>query len=193
MDQKKLSRIIAQAKAGDTAAYESLMAAYQARLFGYFLRATGRQHDAEDLFGELVLRLVRNIKDYDEQGRFEAWLFRMAANLNRDRIRKLKARPATLSLSNGRDEEKSIGRNLPAAQPDVDAGLLSEELSLELHEALARLDDVTRDMILLRHFGEMSFKEISKEFHCPLGTALARIHRGLKMLRKFMNIPEGTR
>ncbi len=192
MDKEKLSEIVSRAKAGSPAAYEELLKAYQSRLFGYFFRATGSHHDAEDLLGELILRLVRNLHSYDEKGRFEAWLFRMAANLIRDRIRKRKARPSTYSLSAGEDDGRAIGDELPAAQPDVDSTVLSEELSVELHEALEKLDEVTREMILLRHFGEMSFKEISSTFRCPLGTSLAKIHRGIKSLRRIMKDSEGV-
>ena len=55
-----------------------------------------------------------------------------------------------------------------------------------MNEALNRLDPMTRQMILLRHFGEMSFKEIAGLFECPLGTVLARVHRGLRALRELM-------
>lgn len=187
MDEKTLLRTVANAKSGSSSAFEELIDAYQSRLYGYFLRATGSHHDAEDLFGELALRLVRTLINYDERGRFEAWLFRMADNLNRDRIRKRMSRPSPVSLSAGKEEGDSFSNTLPATQPGVDAEMLSEEMSVELHEALHKLDDTTRDMILLRHFGEMSFKEIASTFDCPLGTALAKIHRGLKALRRIIN------
>ena len=62
----------------------------------------------------------------------------------------------------------------------------ADEAARALDRALARLDETTRQMILLRHFGEMSFQEIAEFFGCPLGTALARVHRGLKALRDWM-------
>ena len=74
----------------------------------------------------------------------------------------------------------------------VEADLLAEEASGELHAALGKLEATTREMILLRHFGQMSFKEIAELFDCPLGTALARVHRGLRALRELMrrNAPD---
>ena len=86
MNPQQLRDTIEKAQAGDAQAYEGLLAAYQSRLYGYFYRATSVHHDAEDLLGELVLRLVRTLPRYDHIGRFEPWLFRMAANLVRDRI-----------------------------------------------------------------------------------------------------------
>ena len=106
MDQQQLREIIASAKSGDAEGYEALLEAYGPRLYGYFLRATRSHHDAEDLLSELMLRLVRRMKSYDERGRFDQWLFRIAANMVRDRIRRIKARPSVASLTSQADQER---------------------------------------------------------------------------------------
>ena len=192
MEPQRLSAIIASAKAGQADGYEALLETYGPRLYGYFFRATRSHHDAEDMLGELVLRLVRTLKHYDERGRFEPWLFRVAANLVRDRIRRRKATPAPVSLSAESDSGESLAAHLPGKAQPVDAEMLAVEASAELNEALGRLDATTRQMILLRHFGQMSFKEISDLFGSPLGTVLARVHRGLKTLRRLMGDNDGT-
>lgn len=185
MEAQQLRDIIARAQRNQAEGYEQLLAAYGPRLYRYFHRATGSHHDSEDLLSELMLRLVRTIKGYDDRGRFEPWLFRIASNMVRDRIRRRMASPivpvASASGEGGLAEEEF------AAPPTaVDAGLLATETSLALREALERLEPTTRDMILLRHFADMSFKEIAELYRCPLGTALARVHRGLKALRKLI-------
>ncbi|MGB2824183.1 MAG: sigma-70 family RNA polymerase sigma factor [Phycisphaerae bacterium] len=186
MDPQQLRAVIASAQAGDPEAYRALLDAYGRRLYGYFLRATGRHHDAEDLLGELMLRLVARIDRYDDRGRFEPWMFRIAANLVRDRIRRVKVSPAPASLSAESETGTTRGDQLPAETAEIETGLLAEEASAELHAALAKLDVTTRQMILLRHFGQMSFKEIAELFECPLGTALAKVHRGLHSLRRWI-------
>jgi RNA polymerase sigma-70 factor (ECF subfamily) len=186
MDPQQLGEVIAAAQAGDSRAYRELLDAYGRRLYGYFLRATGRHHDAEDLLGELMLRLVAKLGSYDDRGRFEPWLFRIAANMVRDRIRRMRSSPPPVSLSAEGEPGAIRGDQLLAQADDVETGLLAEEASADLGEALARLDVTTREMILLRHFGQMSFKEIAEIFECPLGTALARVHRGLRALRRMM-------
>jgi len=186
MEAERLRAMIASAKAGQAEGYEALLAHYGPRLYGYFFRSTRSHHDAEDMLGELTLRLVRTLKRYDERGRFEPWLFRIAANMIRDRIRRRKANPKPVSLSvEGAGGDAMVDR-LPGAARPVDAGMLAAEASEELNEALDKLDATTREMILLRHFGQMSFKEIAELFECPLGTALARVHRGIKALRRVM-------
>ncbi len=186
MDSQQVRDTIARARAGDAQAFEALFDAYAPRLYGYFLRATRRHHDAEDLLGELTLRMVRKLESYDERGRFEPWLFRMAANLVRDRIRRAKANPVGASLSAGGDDGDPPVNRLADDAPHVSTGLVQAEDSQRLGEAMEQLDEATRQMILMRHFGELSFRELAETFECPLGTALARVHRGLKRLRELM-------
>ena len=88
MDAGRLSDAIRRAQARDAAAFDELVDAYSGRLYGYFYRLTGSRHDAEDLLQELFVRLVRMIGDYQHDGRFDGWLFRIATNLVRDRVRR---------------------------------------------------------------------------------------------------------
>lgn len=187
MDSEQLTEIINQIKAGDSRACGQLLEVYAPRLYGYFYRATGNHHDAEDLLSECSLRLVRTIENYNHQGRFEPWLFRIAANLVRDRIRRVKSRPRQVSLNVTDEDGNSFASDLPADDPTAEAMMLAEEVSDEVRIALDRLDETTRQMILLRHFAEASFKEIAAIFDCPVGTALAKVHRGIKQMRQNLS------
>ena len=69
--------------------------------------------------------------------------------------------------------------------------MMAGEARAELQAALERLDETTRQMILLRHFGQLSFNEIAELSDAPLGTVLARVHRGLKSLRQMMGAERG--
>jgi len=178
--------MIRAARAGDEQAYQDFLAAYGPRLYGYFFRATGSAHDSEDLLGEVMVRLLRRLGDYDERGRFEPWLFRIAANLVRDRIRRGRVRPSLASLEAGDGDHAPLGDGLAGKSQPVDADLLSAEAGDALAAALATLDERSRHMVLLRHFSEMSFREIAEVFECPLGTVLAKVHRALKALRAAM-------
>lgn len=190
MEVSSVRADIAAAKAGSPEGFESLVDAYAPRLYGYFLRATGNRHDAEDLLGELMLRLVRTLGSYDERGRFEPWLFRIAANLVRDRIRRYKARPRNISLALESPDGQAYADAIPGPAAPVDGKLLQDEAAEAVHEALQTLDESTRQMILLRHFAEMSFAEIARAMDCPIGTALAKVHRGLKQLRGKLEAAE---
>jgi len=186
MEIQQLRAVIESAKAGEAQGFERLLELYAKRLYGYFFRATASHHDAEDLLSELMLRLVRTLGNYQHRGRFEPWLFRIAANMVRDRIRRRKARPTPISLSAQSDTGQTLGEQMPGRSVEIDGHMLAGEVSQALQISLERLDVTTREMILLRYFGEMSFKELADVFECPIGTVLARVHRGLKALRKIM-------
>ena len=85
--------IIRRAKKLDAEAFDVVVDAYGGRLAGFFRRLTGNGDEADDLVQEVFVRVVRTIGDYQEDGRFEAWLFRIAGNLARDRLRQRRARP----------------------------------------------------------------------------------------------------
>ncbi|MGC9454651.1 MAG: RNA polymerase sigma factor [Phycisphaerae bacterium] len=190
MEPRQLRAVISSARRNSAEGYRALLEAYGPRLYGYFYRATGDHHDAEDLVGEVMLRLVRELKRYDERGRFEPWLFRVAANVLRDRIRRGRSRPAGHSLSAG--ESGSWAAELRDDGPGPDVPLEAAEASERLNAAIERLDENTRQMILLRHFGQLSFKEVAELTGNPLGTVLARVHRGMKQLRLLMGAEDGT-
>lgn len=162
------------------------MELYSRRLYGYFLRSSGNHHDAEDMLSELTVRLVRNLPGYDDRGRFDAWLFRVSANIARDRIRRQKVRGSEISLAGLDDDDPGLQARLTA--DDVSAATVFEQAQARrrLAEVIGQLDHDTRQMILLRHFGQLSFREIAQQLGCPLGTVLARVHRGLRRLRKMM-------
>jgi RNA polymerase sigma-70 factor (ECF subfamily) len=186
MELQRLRASITSAQAGSPEGFSALLEGYGPRLYGYFFRATGSHHDAEDLLGEMMLRLVKRLKSYDDRGRFEPWLFRIAANMVRDRIRRSRTSPPPVSLSAEDDSGGTLVEQMSGINPAVEADLLAQEASVELTGALERLDATTRQMILLRHFGEMSFRDIADLLECPLGTVLARVHRGLRALRNLM-------
>jgi RNA polymerase sigma-70 factor (ECF subfamily) len=189
MDPQTLADVIDAAKRGDAGAFDRLVEAFGHRIFGFLYRMSGSRPDAEDLMQEVFVRLVRMIGAYQHDGRFESWLFRIAANLARDRIRRIQRGPRQVATIG--DEPERNGSNsweeLPGAVPAADAGLIRGEEFEALGKAIAQLPDGEREVIMLRHFSQMSFKEIAEATGTPLGTALARAHRGLARLRELMS------
>ncbi|HSW45588.1 MAG TPA: RNA polymerase sigma factor [Phycisphaerae bacterium] len=192
MDNAQIAELVARAQRADPAAFDELVDAYSPRLYGYFYRLTGVRHDAEDLLQEVFVRLVRTIGDYKHDGRFDAWLFRMATNLVRDRVRRVRAsRGAGLAAATGGDGSSAwLQRPDPTASDPSEAVHRAEQVD-RLQRAIARLSEAEREVILLRHFSQLSFRQIADAMGTPLGTALARAYRGLARLRELMNHEEG--
>jgi RNA polymerase sigma-70 factor (ECF subfamily) len=191
MDADELADLIRRAQAREPAAFDALVDRYSSRLYGYLYRLVGSRDDAEDLLQELFVRVVKMIGRYEHDGRFDAWLFRIATNLVRDRVRRVRTAPTTLS---GEIDNERL-RDVPAdgAAADPSRGMAAAEDIDKLQWALGRLSDAEREVVMLRHFSELSFKDIAAMMGTPLGTALARAHRGLARLRQLMTEPEERR
>jgi len=187
MDAGELTMTIRQAQGGDAVAFETLINAYGGSLYGLFYRSVGNRHDAEDLLQELFLRLVRNIGRYDHRDRFDAWLYRVATNLIRDRVRKsVRLKGRFRRLDTGGDENADVVAGLSDESPGPAETLAAGEQYDDLQKALSKLPDEQREVLLLRHFSGLSFQQIAQITGCPVGTALARAHRGLQKLRQLL-------
>ena len=189
-DSHELVSIVGRARNRDIYALEILVDRYSARLYGFLFRMTGQPEDAEDMVQEVFVRMVKSIARYEEDGRFEAWLFRIAANLARDRGRRQKRNPVVGSINE--DSTETVGDRsghriglAPSHQDPEQRMTLTQEIA-RLQTALNRLPTEEREVVMLRHYTDMSFAEIADLMATPLGTALARAHRGLAKLRKWM-------
>jgi len=186
MDAVVLDDLIRRARQRDSAAFETLVEIYSPRLYGYFYRLTGRREDAEDLLQEVFVRVVRMIGRYEHENRFDAWLFRIATNLVRDRVRR-RRRAAGVESSGGQQDEPGVLEEVPDEEVDQpDDVMQTAEQVDHMQRVLRQLPAAEREVILLRHFSQMSFKEVAEAMGTPLGTALARAHRGLAKLRRLM-------
>lgn len=178
----KLDDILGRAARQDPEALAELVELYGSRVFGLLFRLTGQRELAEDLMQETFLRVVRTIGSYEHDGRFEAWLFRIAANLARDEARRRQRRGTAARLDERGDVgDGAWGERRGVAAPDD--GMERMELGAQLEAALQRLSDSDREIIALRHYSELPFAEIAAMLGVPLGTALARAHRALGRLR----------
>lgn len=189
MSDPALGELIRGAQRGDAVAFDRLVEAFAHRLSGFIYRMTGRREGVEDLVQEVFVRVVRMIGAYQHDGRFEAWIFRIAANLVRDRLRRTKRAPRLVdvgSLGGGEEVEAGGLDRLEGPSEPADARLVRDEAIDALNDALARLPEAEREVVLLRHFSQMSFREIAVLMGTPIGTALARGHRGLARLRELM-------
>ncbi|MCA9298213.1 MAG: sigma-70 family RNA polymerase sigma factor [Phycisphaerales bacterium] len=171
----EVADILEAASSGDDRAWSELVERYARRVFAL---ARSRCRDAElaeeitqSVFVTVAEKLGKG--EYQEQGKFEAWLFRVTMNRVRDEIRRAnrQAIPVAPEILNGRARADASG--------DGDA--------LEaLRRAMASLSDPDRDIIELRHHGQLSFRQIADLLDEPLGTLLARHHRALKKLKDLL-------
>jgi len=186
-----LAAVIRRAQQRDPAAFDELVDRFSGPLFGLLYRLTGSRHDAEDLLQEVFLRVVRTLEGYRHEGRFEAWIYRIAVNLVRDHVRRQKRRRTVPEHAVASQMDGSEGlAGHPSSGPPPDQPLDVAEQADRLQKALQQLPAAEREVIMLRHFSDMSFSQIAQVMDTPLGTALARAHRGLARLRGIMDVGE---
>ncbi|MHC4159267.1 MAG: RNA polymerase sigma factor [Planctomycetota bacterium] len=173
-ESDSLARIVIGCKKGDASCFSQLVDIYARRCYGYFYRLTANRDVSDDLLGELFVKLVEKINSY-KGGSFEGWLFRVALNVFHDYLRDKQRQERLLKAQKRRIESKAA----EAKQPD------SERID-RLQVQLGKLDMDTRELIILRFYSQVSFKEIAATRSEPIGTTLSKLHRGLKKLRELM-------
>jgi len=180
--------LVASFKGGDVEALGVLMERHKAALYGYLLRVTARTDAAEDLFQEVFLKLVHNPGAYSERLKFRAWLFTVARNAAMDYFRREGSRRA-LTLPQGAfagDEDGDAPSALEmaaSAEPGPQEALENKLLGERIARALETLSQEQREIFYLRHYSELSFKEIAEMLGLPIGTVLARMSRAAARLR----------
>jgi len=170
----------------DISCFDELLRRYGTRLFNYIYRFIGHRQEAEDIFQDVFDRVIGNIGRYRKRGRFSAWIFKIACNGCRDHIRRRK-KTAAVSL----DQEVSTGDGhstledfIPADVPLPSGETQDRDMEKVLREAVAGLPEKLKEVLVMRIYGEIPFKEISRILRCPLNTALARMQYALEYLRK---------
>ena len=173
-ESNSLARIIAGCKKGDAECFSQIVDIYAPRLYGYFYRLTGDRSISDDLLSELFVKLVEKISSY-RGGSFDSWLFRVASNIFHDYLRSKQRRKKLLDAHKGQMDLEPI-----------EAKRSDQEQLDRLQEKLRMLDPQTQELIMLRFYSQLSFKEMAKMRSEPIGTTLAKLHRGLKKLRELM-------
>jgi RNA polymerase sigma-70 factor (ECF subfamily) len=172
-----LASIIVGCKNGDAECFSQVVDIYAGRCYGYFYRLTGNRDVSDELLSELFVKLVQKIGSY-KGGSFEGWLFRIATNIFHDHLRAKQRRKKLLESLDARQRE---------TEPEVIKARKSEdEITDKLQIQLAKLDEDTREMIMLRFYSQLSLKEMANLRSEPIGTTLSKLHRGLKRLRELM-------
>lgn len=158
--------------ADDTAA---LFAAHQRRLFKYFCRAVGETETARDLTQDVFVRVSRTTIPVASDGEVRAWLFKIARNLAIDHHREHLRRPASSELM------------------DEAARSPSQDVDLAVNEALATLEDLDRDVFLMREVAGLGYEEIERACGLTPDAVRSRIHRTRLQLREDLASPIATR
>lgn len=165
---------------GDEKSFEELYFRYRKPLYGYLNNLSGNQSEADEVFAETWTKVIDKLPKYRDDGKFSAWLFRMAKNIFIDRIRR-----------NHPERFVAIDDENMAELPDDNAFSPERELGASdtgkaIMAAIKQLPLEQREVFMLRE-QDLSFKEIAKIQNCSLNTALSRMRYALQTLRNYLS------
>ena len=168
---------------GDTNALNTLIIRYKDKIFTSIYLLIKDKYLAEDIFQDVFIRIIDTIRGgrYSDEGKFLPWAMRIAHNMCVDHFRKIKRNP-TIKTS----DDKDIFDVLNFSEPGVDARLMNEQTSDKVRRMIDMLPEDQREVIILRHYADLSFKEIAQLSDCSINTALGRMRYGLLNLRKML-------
>ncbi|HEV2856239.1 MAG TPA: sigma-70 family RNA polymerase sigma factor [Thermoanaerobaculia bacterium] len=174
--------LVAAVLEGDRERFGDLIERYQGRLINYLFRLLRNADDAHDLAQEVLVKVYQVLDRYDPQYKFSTWLFRVAQNAAIDQIRRRRLKVVSLRQEDGEGEGRDW--DLPAPERGPYGELRNQERGAAIQEAIESLPWEYRELILLRHFGELPYEEIAQLKGMPLGTVKNKLFRGRQMLKE---------
>lgn len=179
--------LMARVLRGDERAFSLLVARYERPLFALFARLLDDRQWAEDLCQDTFLRIYQRAEEYDPTRPFSTWLYTIATRLGIDALRRRKKAAALFTSlddqSRGKEGGQPLGETLSGSERDPGIELEKKEAEMRVRKALATIPPEARLVLILRHYQELSYQEISTVLDCPMGTVKSRLHYAVHSLR----------
>jgi RNA polymerase sigma factor (sigma-70 family) len=180
-------QLIDDYQCGCQSSLEILIHRYKRRVFGFLVMLVKDQHLAEDLFQDTFIKVINSLKvgDYHDEGRFIAWVFRIAHNVTMDHFRVSKR---ITYITN--KEDGDIFENIHVKEHTVEEILVVEQIHQELQSLLKFLPTNQQEIIIMRHHYNMTYSEIADELGISTNTATGRMRHALIGIRKLIKEKE---
>ena len=168
---------------GDSSAFSTLVLRYKSKLYTSIYLLLKDKYLAEDMFQDVFIRVIDKLKKglYKEEGKFLPWIMRIAHNMCLDHFRKVKRSPVMKT-----SDDSDVFEQIDFSEPGSDSSLMAAETNHQVREMLDMLPDEQREIIIMRHYADLTFKEIAALKNISINTALGRMRYGLINLRKTL-------
>jgi len=180
MSDSKLQQIITQAKGGSQSAYKSLLNKYWKDVFNYQFSKTNNEDEAEDITIKTFAKAFDKLHSFDNRYNFKTWLITISKNIYIDHLRKQKK--TTISIHKDNDTFFDIKDNSPSAEDNI----ITEQNLTTLLAYIKKLKPHYQEIIQLRFFQELSYKEIAKELDEPMNNVKVKLLRAKKLLAEII-------
>ena len=186
IDRKNLSdnELVQSYLNGDHSSLEILISRYKDKVFTYILITVKNHHLAEDIFQDTFIKVVRslNIGKYTDNGKFVSWVMRIAHNLIIDHYRREK----NLNTFSNDGSEIDLFNSPKFSEENVEDLMINEQILNEVRDLVEELPDDQKQVVIMRHYLGLSFKEIADQTGVSINTALGRMRYALINLRKVI-------
>jgi RNA polymerase sigma-70 factor (ECF subfamily) len=174
--------LVQQLQAGDTDSLGVLVARWEQPLFRFVYRMVPRQEDARDICQETFLRVLKKADRYRPGSRFSTWMYQIALNLCRDQARK-RRRWSLIVSEDQEPPERAAGTGPRPLDEDPEGAAGRNEMNRAVHRALEELPAEQREVLLMKEFEGLKFREIAEILGCPESTVKSRMYYGLDGVR----------
>lgn len=180
------SKLVALYQNGDETALEILINRHQKDIFSYIFYKVLSKDLANDIFQDTFMKIIVTLKKgrYNEEGKFILWAKRIAHNLVIDHYR-LKAKNRNISETTYVNEEFSILDLIQEPTENIEEAMITDQINCDLAKLIVLLPEKQQEVIRLRFFDNMSFKDIADHTECSINTTLGRVRYALINLRKI--------
>ncbi len=178
------SLLIKNYVAGDESALAALIDKHQSKIFGFICSKVSDRDMADDIFQDTFIKVIKKLKSdsYNEEGKFLPWVMRIAHNLVVDQFRRSKKMPMFRET-----EEFSIFDIMTDNSPHIESQIITEQIEKDLEKLIDELPADQKEVLLMRIYQDLSFKEISEQTGVSINTALGRMRYALLNLRKVID------
>ncbi|MBB5639409.1 RNA polymerase sigma-70 factor (ECF subfamily) [Pedobacter cryoconitis] len=175
---------------GNESVLEELLNRYKSKIYTSIYLLVKDQYLAEDIFQDAFIKVINTLRSgrYNEEGKFLPWVMRIAHNLVIDYFRREKRAPVITSA----DGTTDVLNMLQIHEENAEDKLLREQTHADLRVLIQLLPDEQKEVLIMRHYADLSFKEIADLTDVSINTALGRMRYALSNLRKMMKVKEVT-
>lgn len=168
---------------GNNEAFDTLLRRHQSKLFSYILRIVKNRDIADDIFQETFVKIIMTLKQgrYAESGKFGAWLTRIAHNLIIDHFRQEKSEN---SISTDDDDVNLLNRR-DLCDENIEDLLINDQIRTDVRRIIEALPEAQREVLMMRYYSDMSFKEIADATGVSINTALGRMRYAILNMRRI--------
>jgi RNA polymerase sigma factor (sigma-70 family) len=168
---------------GNENALATLITRYKSRIFTHVILLVKDREVAEDIFQDTFVKVINTLKAgrYNEEGKFLPWVMRIAHNLAIDFFRKGKKMPMSRS-----DDEYDVFATISRDDANVEEKLVEDQIQTDVQNLITQLPEEQRQVVIMRHYQNMSFKEIAEATNVSINTALGRMRYAVLNMRKIV-------